>query len=736
MFSGTQQLSFDIVSQPVLPSLPTGFRVSGPVLAVTSSQARGSDLMTLRVPVTAASGEQVLLALHDPVRKITEFLPAVYRDATQIVVLTSHLRPDLLTGPGMSAVRQDDPVGWLMPVSYPVPLPAVASVLGAGARWPVLDYGSASMPQGFGAAIPAIQSMAAALGLPLTQLEPGLATPGFYGDGAQLASVTRAAQASADVAQLVGRFVTGSAQAIQQIGGAAGKGVGDELANQLIVASLALNQKPFPVALVSGGGTPGDPVVVTAVSGTPNTVGVLAPAAQAVTSMIRDAGGFVQLALQSVGGGTPVSVDRAIPLTSFVTDFSPVAASVEKLVQVSAMAAGSAARIAATVAMEAEAGLPSVTVDLESIPGGGFAPVTEEPILVRSQEAVIRIPSVGSSAGIMVHQRGGAVTAETGAATLPVKSIGIVQAAADLVETKLVISSVRQLAEGVKQVAARVASVVKVPFEVTPEEADISEPFEKVTFTASVPRPPEGGYGITWEWTGGNLRNFTNTTTADIEFVEVKDYTVVATLYSFVGGIDLAVDTVKVVVNQSQHWRLASFTDQDDLFNDEEGQSPIATQLLRMLAAPTSTMLSVVQMTANSTELQFQTMMTKTWDAEQCCPPTPLESFRTMELGRDPAQVTALGPYFSGWNSSYWSESTEDQNTGTLQAQKILGTMNYTIDGQSQVGPAGALRLNATRLGKTMSGTLSAFIWFVDQDGDLTGPPEEFRFPFTATRLR
>src|SRR5690606_23258735 len=112
---------------------------------------------------------------------------------------------------------------------------------------------------------------------------------------------------------------------------------------------------------------------------------------------------------------------------------------------------------------------------------------------------------------------------------------------------------------------------------------------------------------------------------ATIEFVEVKDYRVIATLIDLDGGKTLAADTVEVVVDQAAHWRLATFTDQDNLFNDPEmevGSSTTVQQLQRILAAPTSTLLTVEQESVNSSELLLKTLMAGVWDPEQCCPPT------------------------------------------------------------------------------------------------------------------
>ncbi len=740
-FTGSQSIAFSTVSNPALPSLPNGYRVSGPVLAISSSLGRGSKLMTLQVPITRPANEQVLLVFHDPVRRVTEVLPTVYRDDTRIIVATEHLRPDLMPGPGTATFRQSDPVGWLMPVSYQTPLADVASVLGPDFRWPVLDHGSASRPGGFGAAIAAIQSIAAASGLSLANLDPALATPGLYGDGAQLAAVARAAEATAGTAQSVSEFLASAGSIIQQQGGGFGKPQIDELSNHQIVAALAINGKPMPVALTTGGQNT-NAVVATAVSGSNSTVGVLAAAAQSVASLTRQSAGYAQVAIQAVGGRDPVSVDRAIPLTSFVADFSGVRPTVQKLVQTSALAVGSAARIAATTAMLVEAGLGEVTVDIQGAPGLGFAATGNDVIVARSEEARIRVSPVGGSTGFAIHPPGGSQSAMSDGPELALADIPAIAAAPDLQPVSVVISAMREVEGVAKQVTVSTRQVLKAPFEVTPEEANISEPLTKVSFTASVIEPPAGGYGIAWEWDGGNIRSFQNTPTGNLEFIEVKDYTVIATLYGLEGGADLAKDTVRVIVNQPRHWHLATFVDVDNMLDDPDMQvgGEIPEQLLAILQDPATTMLSVVQTTANSTELQLRTMMNGThWDPTSCCPPVPPGSPRSLTLGFDPAETNQYGSYFSEWNSSYWAESTSDQNSGTVTSQRGLGEDHvYNIrDIGSQVGPSGAVRMLATRNGDMITGRITFVVWFEDEeDGEMLEPADLFRFDFTAKRIR
>lgn len=740
-FSGAEQLSFTLLPQPTgLPSLPAGFHVSGPVLAITSSQGRGSTFMTLRVPISHAPNEQVVLAFHDPARRVTELLPLVYRDDTLAVALVSHLRPDLMPGPGLATSREGEPIGWLMPVSYPVPLPNVASVLANEYRWPVLDYGSATHPKGFGAAIPLLQSLGASLLKSLAQVEPALTTPGLYGDGAELAAVTRTAESMAGVNQLISQYLARYNEVVRQIIAPPPKEEIDELANQLVVAALAINRKPFPVALTLGSASSaGGGVVVTAVSGSDNSVGLLSPTVQALSNITRQATGFLPITVQEVGGGQTIQVDRVTPLSSFLVDFGDAARSLEKLLEVSAMPRASAARKSATEAMMVAAGLPLVPIEVEAAPGTGYSPLVEGALVARSQTSRLRV-TFGGSTIVELHTRAGGQVGEMGGSSLAVEDIPPVQAAAELQPTDLVIAPMTRVAGVLRQVSARLIQVVKAPFSVTPAEVKIVEPSSQVTLTASVPQPPQSGYAIEWKWGGGQTVVYQNTPTATITFEELEDDTVTATLRTLPGNVILASDTIPVVVDQAPHWQLETFSDADDMLEDEDlqGSGPIFEQLQRIVARPHSTMLSITQITESASELQLRTLMSAEWDPAECCPPVPHGSILTLDLGSQPGKSNGLGPYFSPWNTSSWTQTSTNLSSGTMSGQSIPGTVSYNIkDVGVQTGPAGAIRMTATRNGTTMTGMISIYIWFVNQsDGKLAAPPDEYRFPFTAKRVR
>jgi hypothetical protein len=96
-----------------------------------------------------------------------------------------------------------------------------------------------------------------------------------------------------------------------------------------------------------------------------------------------------------------------------------------------------------------------------------------------------------------------------------------------------------------------------------------------------------------------------------------------------------------------------------------------------------------------------------------------------------------VGPHFSGWDSGYWSESTGDLGAGTMSGQHLFGTRTYTIVGEgSQVGPAGGVRITGTRNGTTMTGTITLWIWVLNEDSEMEDPPRQFRFTYVATRMR
>lgn len=162
--------------------------------------------------------------------------------------------------------------------------------------------------------------------------------------------------------------------------------------------------------------------------------------------------------------------------------------------------------------------------------------------------------------------------------------------------------------------------------------------------------------------------------------------------------------------------------------------------LSRAVAVPGSGLIAIDELGAGSSTLRLRVLPTATWSAANCCPPAatlPGEVRQT--LGVMPQEASGVGPYFAGWETSRWSQTTEDLGSGTLTGQYIMATGPYDIeDIGTQIGPRGGIRITATRNGKVMTGTIRITIWWVDgETGQLRqGGSEDFVFPFTAERIR
>lgn len=187
-------------------------------------------------------------------------------------------------------------------------------------------------------------------------------------------------------------------------------------------------------------------------------------------------------------------------------------------------------------------------------------------------------------------------------------------------------------------------------------------------------------------------------------------------------------------------WRITSISDQDQLIGgDITGSGPIHDLVEHLLAAPTSGMISVDETDAGS-ELRLRVRRSGAWSGDDCCPVPPYNPASEMMtvLGVDPEVPQSVGPYFAGWNRDFWTETSENLGDGTMTGQYLNGTMSYTIeDVGTQIGPRGGTRIEAHRVGSSMTGTIEFTIWFIDDEShEVTEPPDRFRFPFTATRIR
>lgn len=185
-------------------------------------------------------------------------------------------------------------------------------------------------------------------------------------------------------------------------------------------------------------------------------------------------------------------------------------------------------------------------------------------------------------------------------------------------------------------------------------------------------------------------------------------------------------------------WHITSVGDPDGLFDGTEASGPTADLLKRLLASPASAMLAIEPSgSGNENIFYLKVLRSGVWNAADCCPPVAAGALMIQRLGTAPATSNSVGPFFAAWASSYWTQSNTDLGLGTMNAQDNFGLVSQAVkDAGMQVGPAGAIRLTATRNDKAMTGIIGIYIWDQNEKGEAYGPPDLYQLPFTATRMR
>lgn len=186
-------------------------------------------------------------------------------------------------------------------------------------------------------------------------------------------------------------------------------------------------------------------------------------------------------------------------------------------------------------------------------------------------------------------------------------------------------------------------------------------------------------------------------------------------------------------------WRILTLGDPDEIFDEAEGSGNEVALLRRLIQAPTSGLITIEEVDGEKA-LRLRVKRSGSWSQDDCCqlPAFNSGAERLMPLGFIPARSHPVGPFFSGWGTSYWEQSSNSLDAGTVTGQYAMGTASYPIkDAGSQVGPAGGIRISATRNGTMMTGELRIYIWFIDEEsGEVEEDADIYRLPFTAVRMR
>ncbi|MCC7133548.1 MAG: Ig-like domain-containing protein [Gemmatimonadales bacterium] len=713
------------------PTLPAGYRVAGPIVEVHTAEPRGARLMTVRMPVTRAADEDVVLVLHDPVRRVTEVLPTVARDAGSVTAMTGHLRADLLLGPvPAAAVQAAAPgplpigqTGWLMPVVFSLPQPPVTLTV---ARWPVLDHGSARSPNGFGPAIPSLVVLSAAQKVQnLTGRIKGVGTPGFYAEAAPLAA---ASTAQAELAPKLQSAMNDLLTAIQPLT----KAVRDEMLHRNQVASLALSTEPTVTALLPS--APGGPVVfANGVAGSETSIEVVPPGLAGIAAMARSAvSGYASTSVPVVPDQPPVTVESAAPLSSFVVAFEDIKDNLADLIQVLDQPARSAQRKAMNKLMAQAAGLIQPALEVQAASGHGWFQPDPGPIPLRTISARLRSTNDDPPA-LAVHAESGAVVVAPAATPVAAQVMAVAQPVGQ--PTTYVVSGVQVVNGKSRQTAPVEEEVAWVPFQVVPDNYPLVFGASQVTFDAAVPFPPQGGYRIRWDWGDSTTTVVTNAIRAIHDYAQVRDRRVIATLLPASGTTVLAADTVTVSTGQP-YWQITGFTAPDPWFTDPLEPGETDHILRRIVARPEIGLIGLVAVPGGN-ELRLWAKSTGIWDPADCCPPTFVPADESLLLGPTPEVFhNDLGPLWAGWRHS--ARTGSDVSTGFWTGRAIGPKRTFVVkDGGTQVGTEYGIELVATADGTSLVGTLSLTIWGINEDGEVEQDSEHtFRLVFTAKRLR
>jgi len=553
--TGSTEWRFGVEGQPPPISLPAGFRIAGPSIAVSTDQEFGGRLMTLEVPVETRPGELVFLALHDPISGISEIMPTVERTDSSVVVATYHLRSDFLSGPtpavGLSAanmtigfdgstIAADAAVARLVPMA----ISGMEDVLTALEeyqtqlnRWPVQDHGSAAFPDGHGVGIAVLQAVGSTEGFPpFESIVKPLPTEGFYAEAGPLAAV--------QIAERTYRApMQESIAELQQIYARHAKSERDALVVQNTVANARLNPR---AAMLAGLSRVMDnrPVVGLVVGGSGGTLNLQSPAASSPTAVSVGADGMGTVRLPLVGDGPEHEVSDLVPVNSFTYRTAEARQLVETIGRM-VHASTDSERDAINTQLARQAGLPDLGVEVRHFPADTFVPSTDpNEITLRNKLAELRV-LVGAAT---IHREDGTqiLTRSAGEAMSIRDDLGVTTASAGTRIGRTISVFATGAGGASRQVAVGQIRVTVAPFEVSPGEIILDRDERRVELEASVPLPPAAGFRIEWEWGDGEKTEYLGLTTASHQYEEPGSYDIVATLMTAADRQRLAVDTVRV----------------------------------------------------------------------------------------------------------------------------------------------------------------------------------------------
>ncbi len=734
-----------------LPTLPTGYRVGGPILEISNDAPVGGKLMTLDVPIQRPAGEGLVLAFYDPARGVMEVLPTVAQTDSSTRVVTTHLRADLLMGSSAAGVlarvnsaASAGTAGALIPITFSLPQPtAQAAFNPATDAWPVLDHGADDAPDGFSGVISLFQMVAKSSGTDLSTLVTPLASPGLYADAGAIGTLI---EGNALMQPMLAQLATMDAQIGAQTGAQA---TADALTAQNVTAQIAMTGLPTMLAHYNSNTGPvaGETFYTNPVTSSGSQVTVMRSWDSAPSTLVRASVQFQSMTVDPMYHGTPTITDRVLYTPGFVAPTRAARVLMQQLKTLYGLTG--TARDQMNDQIATRTGMQKPSLELESVPGGGwYPPDPSQPQALRGNSLKVRV--AGGTDEFVVHDRTTGLELGNSSGSGLDMDPYVGPQRGNVRRMVLVRRKVRRVPPTRAGYPTRV-DIERAPFRAIPDSVQITSDSLTARFDTDVSPKPTGGFRVVWDWGDGTTSQQQDSSSATHKYAVAGNYTVTVRLRSADGLVLYAVDSAHVVSEMSPHWQLTSMQNADTL--DLNVPIPVAAILRQAIASPSSAMIAVDDVVGGGSTLSLRFNKTGAWTASNCCGPRPVPAPNELQelLGAVPIVSSApTDRAFQGYTESRWSESIPDLGAGSMDGQHPNGSFLYEFrpplgplePSIFRTGPEYVLRFTATRNGTAMSGVITLYYWPFEEatptepHGYFDRDPTSASFPFTAVRMK
>lgn len=745
---------------------PAGATVLGPGLRIDgpTGLARDNQLLTLRIPVAAAAGQPVVIALVDVARGTFGLLPLVGRDANSVTVITRHLDPTRFArtaGAAPSRFAQTESGVLLLRLGLtPAMLQNISATLNVDRHaWPIAEDGSATHPAGHGSTKAVLSMAAASLDLDLKTLIRRQGDGWFYRDTAPLATVkiTSVLQRQAELGLRVVRelrpFVANAhggapSMASPQLS-ATPKPAWDSLMAINLLAGMALTGEPQLFLKLADADHVADrdkQAWAVAVSAENGVIRYLDPVQPGTTRTLPlTAGGFAPV-LSKSRASDPVPTDRRF-LVAAPAALLDLTASRQQLQQLeAALRADDTERDALNRALWSATNSRNLDVQTRRTAASAFTTL-DGPISVFDTVASLQL-AVHEPAQVSTrffHPTSGAEV---------LRAAGTERVSIDRLLTAVgAPAGEKATVEGVVVDETNGRQLVPLRLELTRSEFRIERDTVQLrdssylVWKAVLTEPPADGYRVEWDWGDGSEKTIAaNSLTAEHLFTRVDTFHVTARLLTTdEPAEELARDSSLAITYPQPYWVLTSIIDANNYLSTFSGlQDDI---MIDLVANPGRGMIFIQDVFASEQRVTLTRRNSGTYAEQVCCRRSQRALGGLIQgttssgkaLGINPAVEWPLGPAFAAFRTTGWSQSTADLTTGTVTAQWFSFTGNYNVaGGGTQVGPTYAHRLtNVVRDGDTMTGQFEIYRFFEKDSNNRTiniNVPTAV-FPFVAKRM-